>query len=147
MTGINFQKMENYFLKWRKITFIAATFLFLAYSGVLFFGFDYFLLNFDALLKFGKSQKFKVAAIWQSWRYYHAIWRHHFPLWTSKETSLDVLSILQASLPKLLYLRSYGGGGAEFPPANPLSPRRVKKPRLDRVKLNKLTQIYLEKAI
>ena len=62
------------------------------------------LITFRLILaRFGKIKKSKMVSICgYSWHCYHVIWRHHFPLWTSKETSLDILSFLQESLSALI---------------------------------------------
>ena len=92
LRGSFFQKIENPFLKWRKITFFPWL-LFLAHISV--FGFDYFSFNFGAFLEFWENPEIqdggsKMVAIWQSWPNFHVIWRHRFEFQTPKEILLDV---------------------------------------------------------
>ena len=102
-------KMKNPFLKWRKSSFLIVTFMLSAHITVPLLVLIAFRSISALSWSFREIPKSKMAAIWQCWRDYHIIQRHHFHLPTSKETPLDVLSIAQASLSQLLYYWSYGG--------------------------------------
>ena len=78
-----------------------------------------FQLILDGFWGFGQIQKSKMAdpdgPIPKWLRNYYVMWRHHFMMWTSKETFLDILPTLQVSLSSLLYSRSYGGAAGITP--------------------------------
>ena len=115
----SFQKIENPILKWRKNASLAVIFFVFGWYECSCIGFDYFLFNFDAFLKFWGNPEIqdgrsKMAAIWQSWRNDHFMY------------SPPPLADLKANIMgRIIYPPSYGDEKADWggsPPPSPTSP-------------------------